>query len=39
MHTCRTALSKSQSAQMISGDFPPSSNDTFFKFDIAQLNK
>lgn len=35
--TILTALSKSQSLNTISGDFPPNSRDTFFKFALAQL--
>lgn len=35
--TMRTALSMSQSAKMIRGDFPPSSRDTFFTLLTAQL--
>lgn len=35
--TILTALSKSQSENIIKGDFPPNSKETFFKFDEAQL--
>lgn len=35
--TMRTALSMSQSAKMMSGDFPPSSKDTFLRLLTAQL--
>lgn len=37
--TMRTALSMSQSAKMMRGDFPPSSRDTFFTLLTAQLQK
>lgn len=33
VHTIRTDFSKSQSSNITNGDFPPSSNETFFKFD------
>ena len=36
--TYLTALSMSQSSKMTSGDFPPSSRDTFFKLETAQLS-
>lgn len=35
--TMRTALSMSQSAKMMSGDFPPSSRETFLRLLRAQL--
>lgn len=37
LHVCFTALSMSVSAKIISGDFPPSSRDTFLIFERAQL--
>lgn len=37
--TMRTALSMSQSAKMMRGDFPPSSRETFFTLLTAQLQK
>lgn len=35
--TILTALSRSQSSNMISGDFPPNSSETFFRFEFAQV--
>ena len=35
--TILTALSRSQSSNIISGDFPPSSSETFFRFESAQV--
>lgn len=35
--TNRMAFSRSQSLQMMSGDLPPSSRDTFFRLLLAQL--
>lgn len=32
-HTILTDFSKSQSSKMIKGDFPPSSNETFLRFE------
>lgn len=37
--TMRTALSMSQSLKMMSGDFPPSSRETFFRLLSAQLQQ
>lgn len=37
--TSRTALSSSQSLNIMSGDLPPSSRETFFKLLTAQLEK
>lgn len=37
--TIRTALSSSQSLNIISGDLPPSSRETFFKLLTAQLEE
>lgn len=35
----RTALSMSQSLNMMRGDFPPSSRETFFRLLMAQLEQ
>ena len=35
--TIRTALSRSQSLKMTSGDLPPNSSETFFRLALAQL--